>query len=362
MVAQQAEPSTGSQAGFCSRPDPKLPRTTTSGRLAGLLALFFLTMMCPPSWAQEQVRIGIGYGLAFLPVYIAQDLKLVEKHAKARHLNVRASYERFLSAAGVQDAIASGAIDTGPYGVAPLLKARDAAKRANDRRGQVFAIAGMTTLPLALLSNAPKVHSIADLRPSDRIALPTLSSPQSYILQMQAEKTFGRYDRLRGQVMALAPADALAALIEGKGPVTAYFASPPLTELALKDADIHQILSSEQVVGGKASFLVLGARAAYIEAHAKIPQILDEAMDEAARIIHDDPQRAARIYLAHEPSKALDAGDIAAVLEANKDEFGSPVQGIQVFADFMGRHGELKTPPHTWKDVVAPALLNSPSS
>jgi hypothetical protein len=35
---------------------------------------------------------------------------------------------------------------------------------------------------------------------------------------------------------------------------------------------------------------------------------------------------------------------------------------VQAFADFMGRHGELKTPPKSWKDVVAPALLSSPST
>ena len=35
-------------------------------------------------------------------------------------------------------------------------------------------------------------------------------------------------------------------------------------------------------------------------------------MDEAARLIHDDPRRAAQIYLTHEPSKTLDAAAIAA--------------------------------------------------
>lgn len=325
------------------------------------VVLLAASLLSARTLAEEPVKIGIGYGLAFLPAYICQDLKLVEKHAKTQHVNVRVSYERFPGAAAVQEAIASGAIGMGPYGVAPLLTAWDQAKSAKERRGQILAVSGMTTLPVVLLSNAPKVKSLADLHASDRIALPTLSSPQSYILQMQAEKTFGQYDRLRGQVMELRPADALAALIAGRGLLTAYFASPPFTQLALKEPGIHQILSSEQVLGGRASFLVLGARRAYIEAHPKIPLAVDEAMDEAAQIIRDDPQRAARIYLTHEPSKAFDAGDIEAVLKANKDEFGSPVEAIQAFADFMGRHGELKTPPHSWKDIVAPALLNSPS-
>jgi NitT/TauT family transport system substrate-binding protein len=331
-------------------------------RLAAIIALLALTAMPAPTSAQERVKIGIGYGLAFLPIYICEDQRLVEKFARELHVGLRVSYERFPDAGAVREAIASGAIDMGPFGAVPLLVAWDRAKNAEDARGQIVAVSGMTTMPLALLSNQPGVHTIADLRPSDRIAMPTPSAPQMYFLQMQSEKTFGRYDRLTRLVVELSPADALAALIGGTGPVTADFASPPFTQLALKDAKVHQILGSEQVIGGKASFIVIGATRAYVAAHAKIAQAIDKAMDEAARVIHDDPGRAARIYLAHEPSKALDAAEIAAVLKDNSDEFGSAVEAMQAFADFLARHGELKTPPRSWKDVVAPALLNSPSS
>ena len=85
-------------------------------------------------------------------------------------------------------------------------------------------------------------------------------------------------------------------------------------------------------------------------------------MDDAAALIRDDPRRAARIFLTHEPSKALKAADVEAVLRQNKDEFGSAVAGIGAFTQFMARHGALKTPPQSWKDVVAPALLHSPST
>ena len=335
-------------------------RAPAMGGTAALVAA--IAALVSPACAAEQVRIGIGYGLAFLPAYICQDLKLVEKYASALHLDVRVSYERFPGASPVQDAIASGAIDMGPFGAVPLLMAWDEAKSAKQTRRQIFAVSGMTTLPLALLSNRAGVRSIADLRPTDRIAMPTLSAPQMYLLEMQSEKIFGQYDRLRGQIVDLSPADALAALFGGTGPVTADFASPPFSQIALKDAHIHQILSSEEVIGGKASFLMLGATGGYIAAHPKIPQAVDEAMDAAARIIGDDPRRAARIYLAHEPSKALDAAEIEAVLRDDRDEFGSAVAGVQAFADFLGRHGELKSPPQSWKQVVAPALLNSPST
>jgi NitT/TauT family transport system substrate-binding protein len=219
----------------------------------------------------------------------------------------------------------------------------------------------MTTLPLALLTNRPNLHSLTDLQPSDRIAVPTASSPQRYFLQMQAEKIFGQVDRLQNQTVVLSPADAVEALVSGTGPV-AYFASAPYTQIALGDGRVHKLLTSTEVIGGKSSFLVLGATSGYITAHPKLPGVIDKAMEEAARIIHDDPRRAAQIYLAHEPSKALAAATVEAVVREIKDEFGSAVYGMQTFADFLGRHGELKSPPQSWKEIVAPALRDSPST
>lgn len=327
--------------------------------LRALFILIAASLMAAPACAAEQVRIGIGFGLGFLPTYICEDLKLVEKHAGALHLNVKASYQRLLDAGAVEEEIASHTIDIGPFGVAPLLAAWQHGK---DSRQQILAVSGMTTLPFALLSNQPKVHALADLRSADRIAMPTLTAPQMYFLQMAAEKIFGQYDRLRGQVVVQSHADALTALIADSGAVDTYFSSPPYTQIALKDAKVHRILGSEDVIGGKASFLVLGATRSYIGAHEKVSEAVGKAIDEAARIIRDDPGRAAHIYLSHEPSKVLDAGDIETVLRQDKEEFGSAVEGIQAFADFMSRHGELQAPPKSWKDIVAPALLNSPSS
>jgi sulfonate transport system substrate-binding protein len=332
--------------------------------LRSLIAALALVATLVPAFAQQQqVRIGIGYGLAFLPLYICEDLKLVEKYAKAAQLDeVKVSFPRLSGAAQVRSELAARVIDMGPFGAAPLLADWEKAK---DTPQQIVAVSGITSLPLTLLSNQPDEHSLADLKPSDRIAVPTLTSPQMQLLGMQSEKIFGRDDRLRSQVIVLPHADAVGALGEGptgKDGVAAYFASPPYTEIALRGANVHPILTSADVIGGKLSFIVLGATKAYIESEPRMPEVIDKAMDEAARIIHDDPRRAAQIYLTHEPSGALNSTAMAAVIGDVKDEFGSAVYGMQAMADFMGRHGGLKTPPHSWKDVVAPALLNSPST
>ena len=234
----------------------------------------------------------------FCPTDICEDLKLVEKHGKKGHLDLRVSYQHFAGAGPMQEALAAGTIDMATFGVAPLLAAWEKAKGAP---GQIFAASGLTTLPLALLTNRPDIHSLSDFRSADRIAVPSPSAPQLYMLQMQSEKVFGQYDKLRRQIVVLPHAEAVEDLVGAKNSVAGYFSSAPYAEIALADSHVHKILSASDVIDGNASFLVLGASKGYIAAHPRVPEAIGKAIDEAARIIRDDPHRAAEIYLAHEP-------------------------------------------------------------
>jgi len=313
--------------------------------------------------AQGQVKVGYGYGLAFLPIYICEELKLIEKHAKDAHLDIKADFQRFAGAAEMQAALASGEINVAPFGTAPFLAAwAGGMEKAKNKPGQVLIVSGMTSLPLTLLSNQPDVASLGDIKPGDQIAMPTLTSPQMYLLELQSEKAFNRYDQLAHQVVALSHADAINDLVAGTGPVKAYFASPPYAELALRDAKVHAVLGSSDVMGGKSSFLLLGATKGYVDAQPQVSDAIAKAMDDAARVIHDDPRRAAQIYLTHEPSDVMNGAAMEAVIRAIRDEFGSPVYGVKTIADFMGRHGELTTVPQSFRDVVAPALVNTASN
>jgi NitT/TauT family transport system substrate-binding protein len=119
-------------------------RKSLRARVPWLVGFCLVFAIATPALAEEPVRIGLGFGLAFLPAYICEDLKLVEKHGKESHLELRVSYQRFLGAAPLQEALASGAIDLAPFGAAPLLAAWEKAK---DTPRQIFAVSGLTTLP-----------------------------------------------------------------------------------------------------------------------------------------------------------------------------------------------------------------------
>jgi NitT/TauT family transport system substrate-binding protein len=313
-----------------------------------------------PVMAQQEIKIGIGFGVAFLPTYLMDEFKLVEKHAKAAGLDVKTTYHRFSGSGPMQDAVLSGAVDMGPYGISALLIAWE---KARGTPQQTFAISGVTTVPMVLLTNKPHVKRLADLTPNDRVSMPSLVSPQAFLLQMQSEKEFGagQQDKLKPQIVSLPHPDSVNALISGTE-VTAYFAPPPFIQVALKNPKVSKIMSSDDIIGGKASFLIMGATKKWIEANPKLPDVIVKAVDEAAALIKNEPRKAAEIYLQREPSKFVDLDAVEAILKEYKDEFGSPVQGVQVNADFMAKQGQLKAPPKSWKEIVTPSIANSPSS
>ena len=314
-----------------------------------------------PAVAQQEVKIGIGFGVAFLPVYLMDEMKLVEKHAKAAGLDVKTTYHRFSGSGPMQDALLSGAVDMGPYGISALLIGWE---KARNTPQQMFAISGVTTVPMVLLTNKPNVKKLADFTASDRISMPSLVSPQAFLLQMQSEKEFGQgqQDRLKQQIVSLPHPDSVTQLISGSAEVTAYFAPPPFIQIALKNQKVSKVMSSDDIIGGKASFLIMGANKKWIDANPKLPDAIVKAVDEAAAFIKNEPRKAAELYLAREPSRFVDLDAVEAILKEYKDEFGSSVQGVQVNADFMAKQGQLKSPPKSWKEIVTPSIANSPSS
>jgi NitT/TauT family transport system substrate-binding protein len=93
------------------------------------VAVLLLMAAAAPVRAQQALRIGIGHGLAFLPLYVAIDLKLFEKHGKAAGLPAQVALQRMANAAAMQDALLAGTIDIAPLGISAFLLTRPKARR-----------------------------------------------------------------------------------------------------------------------------------------------------------------------------------------------------------------------------------------
>jgi NitT/TauT family transport system substrate-binding protein len=322
------------------------------------LALGLIALALPVS--ATPLKIGIGFGIGFLPTFILEQQKLIEKHAKAAGLDVEPTYQRFSGSGAMQDAILSGSVDLGVYGVPALLIAWDKAKGTNN---QIFGICGVNSSPLVLVTNKPDAKSLRDIGPQDKISMPAIVSPQMYVLQILSEKTFGegQKDRLKTQVVALPHPESIGAILSGISEVKAYFSTPPFTQIALDSGKTHKLASSEDAFGGRSSFLVLGGTKRWIEANPKLIPVLIAALNEAAAYIRKDPKGAAEIYLKIEPSRMLDEPKVEAMLKSMLDDFGTEVHAVKAYADFMGRTGGLKNVPASWSEVF-PAIKDTQSN
>lgn len=304
-----------------------------------------------------EIKIGIGHGIGFLPLYLASDLKLFDKYARAAGLPQRIVVQRYNSAAPLRQAMSKGELAAVALGLPAFLMARETQK-------PMVAISGITTLPLVLLTAQPNIKSIADFKAGQHIAVPLLSAPQMRYLRLQAEQSPspGLWTRLQQQVVVMPHQDALDAMTGGKREIAAYFASPPFTQVALKDPKVRAVMSSVDVLGGKSSFFIIAAPRTTLAANPKLAEVVAKAIDEASAMIAKDPKRAAMTWLKYEPSHSLDVRAVEAVLRDLKDEFGSGVYGVSVTAALMNREGKLNGAVANWKDVVAPAIADGPGS
>jgi len=317
------------------------------------LALAAAMAFSSPAWAEvTEVRFARMTGLGYLQVYLLQDLKLVEKQAKAQGMELTARYTALGQPTAVNDALLSGSVDFGAAGITPFITLWDKTRGNAD----IKAVAALNSQPAFLNSINPNIKSIKDFTDKDRIALPAVKvAYQATILQMAAEQAFGQYDRLDVLTTGLSHADATNALLSGKSEITAHFTSPPYQYQQLEDPKVHRVLSSYDVTGGPATFSGLWATTRFHDDNPKVFKLVLAAVEEANAIIRDNPAKAAEIFVRLENAKQTPE-QVEALLKDPDIRHTIAPQNITKYTDFMARVGTIRKAPASWKDLFFPEI------
>ena len=299
--------------------------------------------------AEGRVRIAQQFGIVYLMLNVAQDQKLIEKHAKAAGVDAKVEFVQLSGGPAVNDALLSGNIDIAVAGVGPLLTLWDRTRGKQNVRG----VASLGNFPYYLVSNNPAVKTIADFTEKDRIALPAVGvSVQSRVLQLAsaklwADKDFARLDKFS---VALPHPDAAAAIIKGGTEITAHFGNPPFQEQELAgNPNAHIVLSSYDVLGGPSSATVLYATEKYRAENPKTYKAFVAALDEAAQFIAANPEKAADIYLKVSGAK-IDRDLLLKIIKNPQVQFKTAPQNTYPLAAFMHRVGAIKNQPASARD------------
>ena len=85
------------------------------------------------------------------------------------------------------------------------------------------------------------------------------------------------------------------------------------------------------------------------------------ATERAMTLIHDEPGRAAAVYLASEKSN-LGKDEVERILTDGATQYRTTPHGVMVFARFMQQIGMIKTAPAAWQDVFFPEIHGASGS
>ena len=315
------------------------------------LAVLLVTDSC--THAADRLRIGVQYGLAYLPFYVGERDNLFEQAFAAHGLSgVQMDLVRFSGPPALNEALLSGHVDMAIYGTPALVITWD---RTRGTTSEVIGVAGIVTMPYSMVTLRPGLRTLTDIDANDRIATPSTISACPYTLRMLAERRLGRANAFDEQLVAMPNPDALVALLK-RTEVTAICTTPPFTDYAMRQPGAYRVLSSVDVFAGPSTSFVLVASRRYADLHPNLVEAVIAALDAANATIAREPRRAADIYLSNEPSKVFDAAFITTLLLDGEHRFNTDVLGIMTYVDYLGRHSLIKRRPTTWKDLFLPAI------
>jgi NitT/TauT family transport system substrate-binding protein len=317
-----------------------------------------LTWSSPALAEAARVRIAQQFGISYLPLTVVKERDLLSQRLTKAGLKTTVEWIVLSGAGPMNDALISGSLDFASAGAGPMILTWDKTRGS----ANIIGVAALGSMPNVLMTNRAEVKSLRDFTSKDRIAMPAVKVGfQPIVLQMAADKEFGRYDHLDHLTVAMPHPDAAAALISGKLEISAHFTSPPFVQQIEQSGKAHAVLNSYDVVGGPHTFNVVYGPQKFITDNPIILSAFVDALDEANAWIVANPRDAAVLYINAEKSK-LAPDLIESIIKDPKNTFTISPENTKAFADFLSRVGLIKAKPTNWKDYFFAGLHNRTGS
>jgi len=333
---------------------PTFTRRTALAAAASLVAL-------PARAEAKPVRISHGYSTGYLPMMVIRDQHLLEKYAEKAGIGPLDVTWRIEDGGNIiNDAMLAGVLDIAGIGIPGYLVLRD---RTRGKRQEVTGISALNTGAQWLNTINPRLKTLADYGPGDRIALPGIKTSYSaVVLQMCVAKTFGieNYAKLDPLTVGIPHPEAIAALLSGKTEITSHMASAPFSYQELKDPKVHRVLSTREVLGTM-SILMAMTQKSFADANPGLMKAYLAAQAEANAFIEANRPAAAELYL-RVTQLRVPMAELMETLNDPENTYNAVPLGAQGYAAFLAKIGTLKETPGSWKDLFLSDLHDKDGS
>jgi NitT/TauT family transport system substrate-binding protein len=209
-------------------------------------------------------------------------------------------------------------------------------------------LAGVSEVPVGLVTVNERFRSFSDLTGTERIALPQPGSIQHILLAIAAEREWGDPRYFDERLVSLAHPDGVIALLAGRD-IDAHFTTPPYLFEELADPRARLLLSGTEAFGGRFTFIVTVAAPEFGDDRSE-NQLVEIYRAELARAIEEisEIQRAIRRGDSVETIGALAAfydlepDVLARYLAAEGMRYTDDVVGLERFARVMNEYGYIE--------------------
>ncbi len=296
-----------------------------------------------------EVKLVAQNGTNYLPLFVMQGQKLVEKHLATKGLGATTvTWARLSSPAAIVDSFLAGAVHFAGQGVPSTALLWDRTRNGIGAK----AVSALVSSNIWLMTRKPELKTIRDLTEKDRIALPSIkSSAQALFLWSAAEKEFGagQWGKLDHLAVSLPHPDAMTAVLNPGSEITVHAATSPFADME-KKAGLHAITDVFAVEGGPVTSLNFVSTEQFRAGNPVTFAAVVAAFDEAIEWINADKKRAAQFYLDMSKEK-MSLEDLTAIIDSPDYVYGRTPRGIGKAMEMLFKTGTLKTKPQSWKDM-----------
>ena len=276
--------------------------------------------------APGKLVIATQPGLGYAPMVVVKQKRWLEEAVPG----LQVEWKVISSSVAIREAMLAGEVQIGCGSVAPFLIGRDRGFRTR-------LIAALNTVDLWLLTNDPRVQSVRDFRPGDKVAVVAPDTNQAFVLRRAAQQAFGDPKALDLAMLSMPHPDALQSVLTNQ--VAGYVGAPPFQEAAAARG-VRRLLSSSDLFG-PLTFNVCFAREQLERQNAPALRALQAAVQRAIGLLTEQPAEAAALL-------ARDAGqpeaELARQLAQPETRFTTEPAGVEALGAFMHESGFLRAP------------------
>lgn len=290
----------------------------------------------------ESVTLNIAYqyGLAYAPLIIVQEQKLIESSFKeATGKDVTVTWTKMDSGADINTGFASGSIDVGFMGVAPAI--------TGVTKGTGYKIfTNLSGQEHGFMTNDKSISSFDDLIGSDhQIALVNVGSIQHIILAKALSDSGYDPHELDSNIVAMKHPDGMTALETGN--IACHLTSSPYIYQEREENNLYEINAINKAWPKENSFIVGVASEKLYDDDQELYLALCDAINESINYINDHTEDAAKVTCEYNGNTAEDE---LKYLQAGT--YTVQTKGIFELATFMADANFIDAKPESYADLT----------